>query len=145
MEAQLQYFSVTRKRVMMERTKVLVIDDNMSFCNITKLSLERGGRYQVYTATNGEQGIAMVKRHRPDIVLLDIKMPTMSGGEVAARLMENPSTSRIPIIFLTGLVKHDEVEAGGGYLSGHPFIAKPFRTEELIKRIEGILLEDGEA
>ena len=126
---------------MMERTKVLVIDDNTSFCNITKLSLERGGRYQVYMAANGEHGILMAKRHRPDIVLLDIKMPTMSGGEVAARLMEDPSTSHIPIVFLTGLVKQDEVEAGGGYLSGHPFIAKPFRIEELIKRIEGILSE----
>ncbi len=65
----------------------------------------------------------------------------MSGGEVAARLMEDPSTSHIPIVFLTGLVKQDEVEVGGGYLSGHPFIAKPVRIEELIKRIEGILSE----
>jgi CheY-like chemotaxis protein len=144
MEAQVQSLFVTRKRVMIERTKVLLIDDNTSFCNITKLSLERGGRYQVYMATSGEQGIFMAKRHRPDIVLLDIKMPTMSGGEVAARLMEDPSTSHIPIVFLTGLVNQDEVEAGGGYLSGHPFMAKPFRTEELIKRIEGILSESTE-
>jgi CheY-like chemotaxis protein len=144
MEGQAKCFYVTRKRAMTVRTKVLVIDDNTGFCNITKLSLERGGRYQVYTATSGEQGISMAKRHRPDIVLLDIKMPRMSGGEVAARLMEDPSTSHIPIIFLTGLVRQDEVEAGCGYLSGHPFIAKPFRTEELIKRIEGILSDNAE-
>lgn len=124
---------------MVGRKKVLVIDDNIGFCNITKLSLERGGRYQVYMATKGEQGINMVKKYKPDIILLDIKMPTMSGGEVAARLMDDPSTCSLPIVFLTGLVNQDEVEAGGGYLSGHPFIAKPFRTEELIKRIEGIL------
>lgn len=124
---------------MAEKTKVLVIDDNTSFCNITKLSLERTGRYQVYIATKGEQGINMAKKHRPDVVLLDIKMPAMSGGEVAASLMEDRITSRIPIIFLTGLVRQDEVEAGGGYLSGHPFMAKPFRIEELTKRIEEIV------
>jgi len=127
---------------MLGRTKVLIIDDNASFCNITKLTLEKVGRYQVFTATSGEQGIALAKRHRPDVVLLDIKMPSMSGGEVAARLMEERLTSNIPIIFLTGLVKQDEVEAGGGYLSGHPFIAKPFRTEDLTKRIEAILSDE---
>jgi CheY-like chemotaxis protein len=93
----------------------------------------------VFIARNGELGIAMAKRVRPDIVLLDIRMPAMDGGEVAARLMEDRLTSHIPIIFLTGLVKQNEVEEGGGYLSGHPFIAKPFRIEELTKRIEDVL------
>jgi CheY-like chemotaxis protein len=121
------------------RIKILVIDDNAGFCNVTKMSLEYRGKYQVVTATNGELGITLAKRVKPDMVLLDIKMPAMDGGEVAARLMEDRLTSHIPIIFLTGLVKQNEVEEGGGYLSGHPFIAKPFRIEELTKRIEDVL------
>ena len=60
------------------------------------------------------------------------------GGILAGDIFQ----SNIPIIFLTGLVKQDEVEAGGGYLSGHPFIAKPFRTEDLTKRIEAILSDE---
>jgi CheY-like chemotaxis protein len=124
---------------MMERTKVLVIDDNLGFCNITKMSLEHGGKYQVVTATNGEMGIALVKRTMPDVVLLDIRMPAMDGAEVASRLLEDRLTSNIPIIFLTGLVKKHEVDEAGGYLSGHPFIAKPFRTEDLRKRIQDVL------
>ncbi len=126
---------------MMGRAKVLVIDDNLGFCNITKMSLEHGGKYQVVTVTNGEMGLVVAKRMRPDVVLLDIKMPTMDGGEVAARLLENRLTSSIPIIFLTGLVRKNEVDEAGGYLSGHPFIAKPFRTEELTRRIEDVLSE----
>jgi CheY-like chemotaxis protein len=129
---------------MIGRIKVLVIDDNANFCNITKMSLEHGGRYQVVTAANGEIGITLAKRTKPDVILLDIKMPVMDGGEVAERLQEDSDTSKIPIIFLTGLVKRNEVEEGGGYLSGHPFIAKPFRTEELIKRIEDVLSEYSE-
>jgi CheY-like chemotaxis protein len=130
------------EEAMMGRIKVLVIDDNASFCNITKMSLEHGGKYQVVTATNGEMGITLAKRTRPDVVLLDIKMPVMDGGEVAERLQEDSVTSKIPIIFLTGLVKRNEVEEGSGYLSGHPFIAKPFRTEELTKRIKDVLTEN---
>jgi CheY-like chemotaxis protein len=126
-------------KTMMERTKVLVIDDNLGFCNITKMSLEHGGRYHVVTATNGEMGIALVKRTKPDVVLLDIRMPAMDGAEVASRLLEDRLTSNIPIIFLTGLVKKNEVDEAGGYLSGHPFIAKPFRTEDLRKRIQDVL------
>jgi CheY-like chemotaxis protein len=132
------------EEAMMGRTKVLVIDDNASFCNITKMSLEHGGKYQVVTATNGEMGITVAKRTMPDVILLDIKMPSMDGGEIAERLQEDSTTSKIPIIFLTGLVKRNEVEAGGGYLSGHPFMAKPFRTEELMKRIEDVLTEHSE-
>jgi DNA-binding response OmpR family regulator len=93
----------------------------------------------VFIARNGELGIAMAKRVRPDIVLLDIRMPAMDGGEVAARLRGDRLTSHIPIIFLTGLVSQNEVKEGGGYLSGHPFIAKPFRIKELTKRIEDVL------
>ena len=124
---------------MIPKMKVLLIDDNGSFCTVTKLGLEHSGQYQVLIATSGAQGIAMAKRHRPDIILLDIKMPDMSGDETAAQLLEDHHTSRIPIIFLTGLVKKDEVKQGGGYLSGHPFIAKPFRIEELTARIEEVL------
>jgi len=127
---------------MMGRINVLVIDDNANFCNITKMSLEHGGKYRVATATNGEMGITLAKRTKPDVILLDIKMPVMDGGEVAERLREDSATSKIPIIFLTGLVRRNEVEEGGGYLSGHPFIAKPFRTEELTKRIEEVLSEE---
>ncbi len=121
------------------RTKVLLIDDNIGFCKVTKLALEELWSYQVFTATTGKQGITMARKHRPDVILLDIRMPTMTGGEVAAELMEDPLTRNIPIIFLTGLVKKTEVEEGEGYLSGYPFIAKPFRPEELAIRIQSVL------
>ncbi|HVN95078.1 MAG TPA: response regulator [Syntrophorhabdaceae bacterium] len=129
----------------MMRRKILVVDDNTHFCNVTKLALETMGRYQVITANTGTQGITLAKTHKPDAILLDIKMPRMDGGEVAARLMEDHATNRIPVIFLTGLVSSDEVEQGGGYLSGHPFIAKPFKTVELLKKIETVLFPEQRA
>lgn len=122
----------------MTKKKILVIDDNEDFCEITRQYLHYTWRYKVFTAQNGPVGIDLARKHRPDVILLDIKMPVMDGGKVAEYLMEDLSTSNIPIIFLTGLVMAEEVKDGGGYIAGHPFIAKPFRIEELTERIESV-------
>ncbi len=123
---------------MIDKKKVLLIDDNEEFCEITRLWLHHTWRYRVVTAGNGPAGIDLAKKHRPDVILLDVKMPVMDGGRVAEFLMEDASTSDIPIIFLTGLVMHDEVQRGGGFIAGRPFIAKPFNLEELTGMIETV-------
>jgi len=122
----------------MTKKKILVIDDNADFCEITRLYLHHTWRYRVLTAQNGREGIDLAKKHKPDVILLDIKMPVMDGGKVAEFLMEDSSTSNIPIIFLTGLVMQDEVKERGGFIAGRPFVAKPFRLEELTERIESV-------
>lgn len=120
------------------KKKVLVIDDNIDFCDATRLYLHCTSKYRVVTAQNGPTGIDLARTYRPDVILLDIKMPMMDGGKVAELLMEDRSTGNIPIIFLTGLVMAEEVRERGGFIASHPFIAKPFRLEELTERIESV-------
>lgn len=120
----------------MAKKRILIIDDEKDFCRMVKLNLERTKNYEVLFATDGRSGIEIARSRRPDLILLDIRMPGMSGGEIAEELLDDPSTGKIPIIFLTALVKKDEVARQSGYISGRPFIAKPVTAQDLIKRIE---------
>lgn len=126
------------------KKRILIIDDEKDFCRMVKLNLERTKQYEVLFATDGRSGIEIARNRKPDLILLDIRMPGMSGGEIAEELLDDPSTSTIPIIFLTALVKKDEVAKQSGYISGRPFIAKPVTAQDLIKRIEEEMNVKGE-
>ena len=118
------------------KKRILIIDDERDFCRMVKFNLERTKQYEVLFATDGRSGIEIARSKKPDLILLDIRMPKMSGGEIAEELLEDPSTNKIPIVFLTALVKKEEVAKQSGYISGRPFIAKPVTSQDLIKRIE---------
>jgi CheY-like chemotaxis protein len=128
----------------MMKKRILIIDDEKDFCRMVKLNLERTQQYEVLFATDGKLGIKIARNQKPDLVLLDIRIPRMSGGEIAEELLEDPSTNKIPIIFLTALVKKEEVAKQSGYISGRPFIAKPVTAQDLIKRIEEEMNVKGE-
>lgn len=121
-------------------TKVLMIDDEEDFRFFLKSNLENAGDYEVITAESGETGIELAVRERPDIILLDVSMPKMSGEDVKQILAKRPETENIPVIFLTALVTEDD--AGGKTmvnLAGHNFIAKPVATKDLIGAIDEVL------
>ncbi len=120
---------------------ILAVDDEESFTFFVKLNLEKEpkARFRVTTAATGEEGLRLAKMHRPDLILLDIMMPDKSGAEVAAELLRDHRTRNIPIIFITALVKKEEVSRDTGTLGGREFIAKPVGSEELIRRIETAL------
>lgn len=118
------------------KKRILIIDDERDFCRMVKFNLERTKQYEVLFATDGRSGIEIARSKKPDLILLDIRMPKMSGGEIAEELLDDPSTRTIPIVFLTALVKKEEVAKQSGYISGRPFIAKPVTVKDLIERIE---------
>jgi len=120
----------------MYEKKILFIDDEDDFCFFVKLNLEKMRDYKVFTATSGREGIRLAKLHKPDLIFLDIMMPEMDGGQVAEALLEDESTSEIPVIFLTAVVKQEEVAEHGGQMGGRDFIAKPVTPEKLIEKIE---------
>ena len=125
------------------KTKVLIIDDEEDFCFFIRENLNNTGMFDVFVATNGAYGIELARTRSPDIILLDLMMPDMSGEEVAAELNELPQTARIPKIFLTALATRED--AGGSVLqkSGQSYyIAKPVRTRELIMAIKEVLGEE---
>ena len=122
-----------------EKKRVLLIDDDESFCTFVGLALERTGRYEVATATKPLQGVTMARALRPDLILLDIKMPQIDGPQVAEILLEDAKTNSIPIVFLTGLVTNEETRHREMQVAGRTFIAKPVTRDELVQAVGRIL------
>ncbi len=120
----------------MARKKIMIIDDEEFFTKLVKLNLEKTGKYEVRAENKGSQSLAAAREFKPDLILLDILMPDMEGSEVAIQLKNDVNTRDIPVVFLTAVVKKEEVESGSGVIGGHPFIAKPVSTNELINCIE---------
>lgn len=115
-----------------ERRKILVIDDEP--INLHALGALLGDTYKVMVATSGEQGLRAAESGQPDLILLDIAMPGMSGHEVCRRLREGTPTRSIPIIFLTALADA-EAEAHGLDLGAVDYITKPFSAAVVKARI----------
>jgi CheY-like chemotaxis protein len=120
---------------------ILAVDDEESLTFFIKLNLQNEKRYdfKVTTANCGEDGLKLARTTRPDLILLDIMMPDISGTEVAEKLLTDPRTKNIPIIFMTAIVEKQEVAEEGGQMGGREFIAKPVSKDELVNRIEATL------
>jgi CheY-like chemotaxis protein len=118
--------------------KILVVDDDKDMLLMLEKRLTSEG-YSVITATNGTSAIALAKSQHPDIIILDIVMPGMDGGEVAAKLKEHPLTRSIPVIFLTALLTKTEEYQENHTISSNITFAKPLDTEELLAQIKELL------
>ncbi len=127
---------------MIGRKKILVIDDEEDFCFFLKKNLENTGEFIVFTAGTGEDGIRLCRLEKPDLILLDVMMPKMSGPDVAEILREDTGINNIPLIFLTAVVTKEEI--GGApirEIGGQNYIAKPIEIENLVKTINKVLQE----
>jgi CheY-like chemotaxis protein len=118
-----------------EKPRILTIDNDRDFTHSAKLALERTGKYLVCEENDAIKAHQTAQRLNPDLILLDIVMPEIDGGEVAARIQSDPLLQRTPIIFLTALVTKAETRSGLR-IQGHPFLAKPITFPELIRGIE---------
>lgn len=113
--------------------KILIVDDVMSNVLLLKVLLTNE-KFAIATASNGRQALEQVEKENPDLVLLDVMMPDMSGFEVAQHLKSNPQTAEIPIIFLTALNSTADI-VKGFQVGANDFISKSFNKEELIIRV----------
>ena len=118
------------------KQKILVVDDEVTLTKMVKLNLERTGNYEVKTVNVGSQAIAAALDFKPDMIFLDIMMPEMPGDEIAQSLKENAALAKIPVVFMTAIVSKEETAAMGSVIGGNKFLAKPVKTQELIKTIE---------
>lgn len=123
----------------MSRKKILIIDDEEKYCLAIKKALELKTDFDVLTATNGVEGIRMAKTQKPDVILLDVMMPGMFGTDVAEKLSNDPITCSIPVIFVTAIIKQEEIESSNYIAGGHSFIAKPVILDDIIKKIHEVL------
>ena len=115
--------------------KILAVDDEVHMLRLIEYNLTREG-YTVLTAGNGKEAIEIAHLERPDLVLLDIRMPHMNGYEVFASLKEHPKTTCIPVIFISILSDEEETIKLGAQR-----IQKPFSPSVLINKIRSVLEE----
>jgi len=120
----------------MAKKRVLLVDDEKSFTNLLKLNLEDTGNYEVRVENWAEDAFAATKEFKPNIILLDLIMPRMPGGNVAAQIKEDPAIKDTPIVFLTAAVRKHQVEENDGIICDHPCLAKPATAEMVIEMIE---------
>ncbi|MCI0744918.1 MAG: response regulator [Verrucomicrobia subdivision 3 bacterium] len=120
----------------MAKKRILLVDDEKSFTNLLKLNLEDTGKYEVRVENWAEDAYSAAKEFKPDLVLLDIIMPRMPGGNVAAQIKEDPALKDTPIVFLTAAVRKHQVEENDGIICDHPCLAKPATVEMVIETIE---------
>ena len=122
--------------------KVLVIDDEETLCEVIKFSLEQTGRFQVGFATDGKTGLLMARKGAPDVVLLDVCMPKMSGLEVLKVLKKDYPLSEIPVIMFSGLLD-EATKTECNYQYSEEFIEKPVDLAQLKERIDAVLRRVG--
>ena len=120
----------------MAKKRILLVDDEKSFTNLLKLNLEETGNYEVRVENWAEDALAAAREFKPDLVLLDIIMPRMPGGNVAAAMKEDAALKNTPIVFLTAAVRKHQVEENEGIICDHPCLAKPATLEEVVEMIE---------
>jgi CheY-like chemotaxis protein len=119
---------------------ILVVDDYSDIVVSVKQVLEDStGEYRVISAENGEKCLQLLEQTSPlpDLILLDIMMPGMSGWDVAARIKQDDRWRDVPIVFLTA--KGDEMSIGMGHLASEDYIVKPFDIMKLRDSVKRIL------
>ncbi|MFC1645759.1 PleD family two-component system response regulator [Candidatus Omnitrophota bacterium] len=124
----------------MIKKKILLIDDDQEFLELVALHLKKTEKYEVGIETNAIQAVAVALEFKPDLILLDINMPLMDGGEVASQIRSQNDLKDIPLVFLTSLIRKEETASRDKYLDKKNFFEKLRHKEELIDYIEGLLL-----
>jgi len=121
--------------VLEEKRRILIVDDDRDSTHLIKILLEKISHYLVLEENEAAKAHESARDFRPDLILLDIMMPQIDGGDIAAQIDADPGLHRTPIIFLTALVTKAEAKAGL-HIQGHPVLAKPIDIPELINRVE---------
>ena len=124
--------------------KILIVDDEQRICDVVKQGLEKLGDFQVNIANSGKEGIKTAKRLKPDLILLDIRMPEMDGVEVLKALKGDEKTLSIPVVMLTA-VHDDSVQVGCASEYGELYIEKPVDLIVLKEKIDQIFKMRGKA
>jgi CheY-like chemotaxis protein len=127
------------------KKRVLIIDDEQDFCFFVRSNLESTGEFEVLEAHNGAEGIKAIGTKKPDLVLLDVIMPEVTGPDVADFIMSNPAAKDIPFIFLTAIVTKDEIGVEPmKEIKGHMFIQKPVDLKTLVESVRMTLAKSNQ-
>lgn len=122
---------------MVKLKSVLIVDDQESICHLVKASLENlWPSLKVATCSDSSRALEKIKSLLPNLVILDVQMPGVSGPDIAQEMKEHNDTKSIPIIFLTGILTPEEARGRSGKIGGEHFVAKPLDFHELAATVE---------
>jgi CheY-like chemotaxis protein len=114
------------------KKRILVVDDQPRNTKLMKLYLEQTNDYVVREENNANAAVATAEEFQPHLILLDVMMPNLDGGELAISFKANPKLKDVPIVFLTAAITKGEAKASGGQIGGYPFLAKPVVLTDVV-------------
>jgi two-component system phosphate regulon response regulator PhoB len=115
----------------------LIADDDDDVLELVQLSLRPGG-YRLIVAHDGEEALQAARQHCPDLAVLDVTMPRMTGYEVVEAMRADPTISNVPVFLLTARAQQADIEHGLA-LGADEYISKPFKPRDLRARVESVL------
>jgi DNA-binding response OmpR family regulator len=122
---------------MARRKKILVVDDERELAELVAMNLQRNG-YDAITAHDGATGLELARKQKPDLVVLDVMMPGLSGREVTLALKQDPDTASMPILMLTARTEETDIIVGLS-MGADDYVTKPFSMKVLMARIAAVL------
>lgn len=121
------------------KKRILVVDDEPFICRSLSFVLRKHD-YEVFEARNGEEGLAAIVQHRPDLVFLDVMMPKLSGFQVTERVRADAALAGVKIILLTAKGQECDREVGKN-AGANDYMTKPFSPTKILERVKQILGE----
>jgi DNA-binding response OmpR family regulator len=121
--------------------KILIAEDERDIRDLVAFTLRFAG-YEVFTATNGEEAVELAPRVNPDLILMDVRMPRMTGYEACKLLKANSDMKDIPVVFLSAKGQESEIQQGID-AGAEEYLLKPFAPDQLTVRVKAILLKFG--
>ena len=119
------------------RKKILVVDDDQAVLDFLQVKL--GVRYDLVTTTAADAVMRLAHKEMPDLILCDIDMPGMDGGDISAAVYGEDDLRDLPMLFLTALVSPQDLQIQQGQLGGRPAISKDAPIDQLVARIESLI------
>ncbi len=123
--------------------KILVAEDERDIRELIAFTLRFSG-YEVELAANGAEAVEKAPGLQPDLILMDVRMPRMTGYEACRNLKENPQTQAIPVVFLSAKGQDTEIQEGLE-VGAMQYILKPFAPDELLQQVAQVLKQFGKA
>ena len=122
-------------------TKVVIAEDEPDIRDLIRFTLQFAG-YEVFAAGNGEEGYELAKREKPDLVMMDVRMPKMTGYEACRKIKGDPDLKHIPVIFLSAKGQDAEIQSGLD-AGAEEYLLKPFAPDQLTERVRAVLHKYG--
>ena len=121
----------------MDMTKILIAEDERDIRDLVGFSLRFGG-FDVVQAANGQEAVERAQVELPDLILMDVRMPKMTGYEACRQLKSSPATRDIPVVFLSAKGQETEIQQGIE-VGAEEYILKPFAPDELARQVQAVL------